>query len=161
LLESDAARREFWQRASLHGWSYTAAKLNYGAKTAPELAKERRELRGVSFGTFLQRLKWAGGFAWKAALVGGFGCALAWMLWLGIHSFGSRDDEALVADTNQELPFKTDGIAALTRGTGVVWEKNGAEIGSVLAPGWLHLKSGAVQVEFFSGARVILEGPAA
>ena len=32
--------------------------------------------------------------------------------------------------------------------------------GSALKPGWLHLKRGAVQVDYRSGARVVFEGPA-
>src|SRR6185437_9610804 len=56
----------------------------------------------------------------------------------------------------------TNFVATLTRGTSVVWEgdTNVVEIGSALTSRWLHLKSGAVQIEFYSGARVILEGPA-
>jgi hypothetical protein len=32
-------------------------------------------------------------------------------------------------------------------------------LGAALAPGWLRLKAGVLQVEFFNGAHVVLEGP--
>src|SRR5580765_6194236 len=95
LLESDAARREFWQRASLHGWSYAAAKLNYGALSAPELAKERRDLRGTAFDAFVNWLRRASEFGWKAALIGA-GCAAAVIMWMGIRSLQPVDDTTVV-----------------------------------------------------------------
>ena len=42
----------------------------------------------------------------------------------------------------------------------MVWADNANEIGSLLDPGVLRLKSGMVQIETYSGARMILEGPA-
>lgn len=161
LLESDEARRYFWERASLHGWTYAAAKLNYGAKPAAEVARERRQLRGASFAPLLGWLRFAGNHAWKVALAGAL-CAAAVILWNQFRQTDFADEEDLANDTPAE-PAITNGIATLTRGTGVVWEHetNGMEIGSLLSTGWLQLKSGAVQIEFESGARVILEGPAA
>ena len=32
--------------------------------------------------------------------------------------------------------------------------------GATLEPGWVRLKSGMVAIDFFSGARVLIEGPA-
>ena len=56
---------------------------------------------------------------------------------------------------------RANGAAVLARAVGVEWE-DGVErsAGTELAPGELRLKSGAVLVEFYSGARVIIEGPA-
>ena len=164
LLESDAARREFWDRASLHGWTHAAAKLNYGAKPAAEVARDRRELRGVAIESFISWLTRVSRFGWKAALTGS-ACGAAIMLWLGIRALQPQvadDDTADMVAAAPELVANTNFVATLTRGTAVVWEgdTNVVEIGSALAPRWLHLKSGAVQIEFYSGARVILEGPA-
>jgi len=163
LLESDAARRAFWERASMHGWTYAAAKLNYSAKPTAEVARERRGIQSASLETFVRWLRRAGRFGWKVALAGA-ACAVALVLWHGIRSLQSPDetsDEIADAGAPLEPAAVTNAIATLTRGTGVVWEHNtnGVEIGSLLSPGWLHLKSGAVQIEFYSGARVILEGP--
>lgn len=164
LLESDAARREFWERASLHGWTYAAAKLNYGVKPAEEVARERRGLRGAPFEAFESWLRRASRLGWKMILAGAAGTA-AVALWLGIRALQPvpLDENDGLADLAPLPTVHTNYIATLTRGTGVVWdgESNNIEIGSALAARWLHLKSGAVQVEFNSGARVILEGPAA
>jgi hypothetical protein len=159
LLESDAARRQFWERASLHGYTYAAAKLNYGVRPAEEVARERRQLRWVSLAA-LHWLRGASRFGWKIALAG-TACVVAWMLWNHFHPSDATDEEDLASDVPAE-PAVTNGVAMLTRETGVVWggDTNGVETGSLLSPRWLNLKSGAVQIEFDSGARVILEGPA-
>jgi hypothetical protein len=54
------------------------------------------------------------------------------------------------------------GVAVLLQATGAEWEPTGlpTQLGSVLPPGRLRLKSGFAQIEFYSGATVILEGPA-
>jgi hypothetical protein len=53
-----------------------------------------------------------------------------------------------------------EGCAVLTKALETHWEGKGPAVGSVLPKGRLAFESGVVQVEFFSGARVILEGPA-
>ncbi len=56
---------------------------------------------------------------------------------------------------------RANGAAVLARAVGVEWEDGVERMpGTVLAPGELRLKSGAVLVEFYSGARVVIEGPA-
>jgi Concanavalin A-like lectin/glucanases superfamily len=54
------------------------------------------------------------------------------------------------------------GVAVLRDIAGVVWadEAPARSAGATLEPGWLRFKSGMVVIEFFSGARVLLEGPA-
>src|SRR5262249_9763629 len=84
LLESDAARRQFWERASLHGWTYAAAKLNYSARPAEEVARERRQLRGVSFAGLLNRLRNANRPGWRLAFTGAL-CIAAVMAWNRFH----------------------------------------------------------------------------
>jgi hypothetical protein len=162
LLESDAARREFWNRASLHGWTHAAAKLNYSAKPAAEVARERRELRGVAIESFISWLTRVSRFGWRA-LLAGTTCAAAVLLWVGIRALQPpvADDDTSELVAAATAMSNTNFVATLTRGTGVVWdgETNAVEIGSSLPSRWLHLKSGAVQIEFYSGARVILEGP--
>lgn len=55
-----------------------------------------------------------------------------------------------------------NGAAVITRASGAVWSPGepARGAGTVLPPGWLRLESGLVQIDFYSGARVILEGPA-
>jgi hypothetical protein len=68
-------------------------------------------------------------------------------------SLRSRRDEA------PDVP-SFDGCAVLAQAVDPVWEGRAPQTGSVLAAGLLALRSGWVQIEFFSGARVVLEGPA-
>ena len=56
----------------------------------------------------------------------------------------------------------TRAIALLARSADARWADNSPrpQAGSTLGPGWVRLKSGLVQIEFFSGARLVMEGPA-
>ncbi len=53
-------------------------------------------------------------------------------------------------------------VAMLTRTVEARWDQDTKppRIGSALEPGWLRLESGLAQVVFYSGARVVIEGPA-
>ena len=57
----------------------------------------------------------------------------------------------------------TAAVAVLSRGVNLQWETGSAApaTGAPLTPGWLRLKSGLAQIEFYKGARVLIEGPAA
>jgi hypothetical protein len=56
----------------------------------------------------------------------------------------------------------SSAVAMLTRAVDARWGGNSAplRVGSALGPGWLRLESGLAQVVFYSGARVVIEGPA-
>jgi hypothetical protein len=53
-------------------------------------------------------------------------------------------------------------VAMLTRAVDARWSKRTAtpRVGGALEPGWLRLEAGLAQVVFYSGARVVIEGPA-
>jgi hypothetical protein len=53
-------------------------------------------------------------------------------------------------------------VAMLTRAVDAHWAQGTGplRVGSALEPGWLRLESGLAQVVFYSGARVVMEGPA-
>ena len=53
-------------------------------------------------------------------------------------------------------------VAMLNRVADAVWQQPGENplLGAPLDPGWLRLKSGLVQIVFYSGARLVIEGPA-
>jgi hypothetical protein len=53
-------------------------------------------------------------------------------------------------------------VAVLLQVQDAVWDKSDLPMrpGTPLSPGWLHLKSGVAHIEFYSGATVILQGPA-
>lgn len=54
----------------------------------------------------------------------------------------------------------TASVAVLTRGVNLEWESAAITPGTPLSPGLLKLKSGIAQIEFYQGARVLIEGPA-
>jgi hypothetical protein len=56
----------------------------------------------------------------------------------------------------------SSAVAMLTRAVDAHWGQSARppRVGSALEPGWLRLDSGLVQVVFYSGARVVIEGPA-
>jgi len=116
LLESDAARREFWERASLHGCTHAAAKLNYGAKPAAERAQGRGgNCAAIRFEAFVSWLRAARvRLGWKVIWAGS-ACAAAVMLWLGIRWLqpAGADEEYAVADTAMEPTVNTNFIAML------------------------------------------------
>jgi hypothetical protein len=55
----------------------------------------------------------------------------------------------------------TTAVAMLTRAVEAHWGGKSAppRVGSALGPGWLRLDAGLAQVVFYSGARVVIEGP--
>jgi hypothetical protein len=55
-----------------------------------------------------------------------------------------------------------NSVAVLLQVHDAVWDETDLPMrpGEPLAPGWLHLKSGVAHIEFYSGATVILQGPA-
>lgn len=52
-------------------------------------------------------------------------------------------------------------VAMLNRAVDVQWDQRSEapRLGSPLEPGWLRLKSGLAQIVFYSGARLVIEGP--
>ncbi|HEY1191954.1 MAG TPA: LamG-like jellyroll fold domain-containing protein [Gemmata sp.] len=56
----------------------------------------------------------------------------------------------------------TTAVAVLTRSVGAHWTDppGGVTVGAALTPGWLKLESGLAEIEFYRGARVVVEGPA-
>lgn len=85
-----------------------------------------------------------------------------WKLLLGIAAAAAILVGVLVSMPTSKAPESPsyEGCAVLTRALDVTWGDSAPSPGSVLPKGKLALTSGSVQLEFFSGARVILEGPA-
>jgi hypothetical protein len=63
-------------------------------------------------------------------------------------------------DLRPETEETTASVAVLTRGVNLEWDSATITPGTPLSPGWLKLKSGIAQIEFYQGARVLIEGPA-
>ena len=73
---------------------------------------------------------------------------------LGVWSFWFRQPALRNGTTST-------AVAMLTRAVDARWSQSTdpLRVGSALAPGWLRLESGLAQVVFYSGARLVIEGP--
>jgi len=144
LLRSDsAARDEYILRLELH--SRLASEPHLFAATAENITSpenvpripSRRKLR-------TQQTKWVLAIAACIALVATGWFALRW----------SRPNDRTGATSK--------AVAMLNRVVDAQWNANteAPRLGAPLEPGWLQLKSGLAQIVFYSGARVVIEGPA-
>ena len=72
------------------------------------------------------------------------------------------EDVDIPPATSDTLDYKHEEVAVLSRAVDVVWDKASERrnIGSGLGPGRLALRSGLIQIEFFSGVSLVVEGPA-
>lgn len=144
LKESAEARRCFWDYTTLHALAHEAAKLKW-AETPLVVAQALPASRS--------RRPWAG---WKLPFL--------WPVRGGSWSWGLAiaGVDVLVAACLFWAWYPNRGIAVLTKAVGAEWASgtNGPATDAVLAPGWLHLKRGAVQVTFNSEATVLFEAPA-
>ena len=134
-LKRDAAARQHYREfmglhAALH-WDYlhSAVRTEPSADAALTVATNTPSLA-------LTRRRWllAAAAVFLAAFVG--------VKWLPVRS-----------------PQPVANVAVLARAVAAEWEGVALIPGRGLAPGWLRLKTGVVQVEFARGARVMLEGP--
>ncbi len=66
----------------------------------------------------------------------------------------------LIESTRSESEATTASVAVLTRAVNLEWESPAMTAGTPLVPGVLKMKSGLAQIEFYHGARVLIEGPA-
>ena len=134
LGASTSARRQFWEYTALHGATHEAAKWKWAGQETSTAQVAPNVVR-VSFGRWL-----------RPAALAAAACVALLVSWF----FFGRDAGSPAA-----------GVAVLTRAVGVEWTDGVRPVpGAILSPGWLKLKAGAVQVEFYAGARVVVEGPA-
>lgn len=93
---------------------------------------------------------WWKSMAWTVALA-----ACLVLTALGVWNFWFRQPALRNGATSK-------AVAMLTRVVDARWVSNAVplRVGSALEPGWLRLESGLVQVVFYSGARLVIEGPA-
>lgn len=87
-------------------------------------------------------------------------CGLAAGLLMALTIWQQRPNVTDLSAADAEPTDNT--VAVLLQAPGATWEKSDlpTRVGAPLHPGWLHLKSGLAQVEFYSGATVFLKGPA-
>lgn len=91
---------------------------------------------------------------WKPAPILALAACLAVMA-AGIWAFWFRQPPVRNGATST-------AVAMLTRAVDARWDRNAElpRVGGALEPGRLRLKSGLAQVVFYSGARIVIEGPA-
>jgi ferric-dicitrate binding protein FerR (iron transport regulator) len=139
LLASSKARQLFLERAEWHGLLREQALQVGGARLLEEVAAEKKMV------PFARRAWFAAGLA---ACV-----ALGW--WLLPR--GGMEPPETIADAEPER----DEVALLGQAIDVEWEGDTFTPGSALPKGLLKIRKGTLRLDFYSGARVVLEGPAA
>jgi hypothetical protein len=144
LLRSDAAARdEYILRIEVH--SRLASEPDLFAAATDEIETPENVLRlPIEPKTRIRRTRWVLALAACIALL----AAGWWMFRLSHSSDGKGATSKAVAMLNRvvDAQWQTDSEAP--------------RLGVPLEPGWLRLKSGLAQIVFYSGARVVIEGPA-
>ena len=165
LLSDSRARTEFWQTARVHSALRLWGESEWGRKAARQACAATRVTSPRSWAAlkdWLLRKPFAGGAA--ALVLLAVGSVVAWIHFRpDFLSNGSVEMGGLNRPILHEGPLETShGIAVLKRMADVIWEPGARQYqpGDTLVPGWLRFRSGAVQIEFTRGARVLLEGPA-
>jgi hypothetical protein len=145
LLASAAAREAFWAMARWHALLRQWGEAEWGRLDgiARDVAAPTLKPRETSR---LGRARWA----WAALAVVAVAAAL-------FYFTPNRE-----AEKEQVKATSRNGIAVLASTAEAVWADpaEARQAGQSLQAGWLRLASGAVQIEFARGARVVLEGPA-
>ncbi|HEX8297311.1 MAG TPA: LamG-like jellyroll fold domain-containing protein [Chthoniobacteraceae bacterium] len=156
LRASARARDEFWEMAHLHALLRQLGESAVGCglhpdelEALPPPPRPKRPAKIVSFpATWLIPISAA--------------AAVIFVLSLIPLRFRGSDRREVAATSDIAPEVALNGVAVLARSAGAVWQDTESQwqVGQALEAGWLRLKSGAVQIEFSRGARLILEGPA-
>lgn len=90
----------------------------------------------------------------RGILTGAFGmvaCLLGGIIWWGLQD----------RPTVERAGITSKAVAMLNRVVDAQWDQDDStrQLGSPLEPGLLRLESGLAQIVFYSGARVVIEGP--
>jgi hypothetical protein len=144
LLRSDAtARDEYILRLELH--SRLASEPNLFAQTNEDKSTSPENI--LPFHP--SRRSWTRKTTWALALAA---CvALLASGWWGLR----------FSHSNERKGTTSKAVAMLSRVVDPQWNSpaEAPRLGAPLEPGWLRLKSGLAQIVFYSGARVVIEGP--
>ena len=139
LLGSSRAREIFQDRSDQHGLT-----REWGLQSRTEATMATTPAQKVI------------PFARRAWLGAGLAACLALGWWL-------LPREAEIGPTIAEDAAAPAGehVAMLAQALDVEWEGGSFGVGSPLPKGWIKISKGTLRLDFYSGARVILEGPAA
>ena len=153
LLRSDSvARDQYILRLELH--SRLASEPDLFVSTEPEASEASLTGRGITLPRNVpyidsprrgrkRKLSWVVALAACVALL-----AAGW--------WGSR-----LSQPSERKGTTSKAVAMLNRAVDVQWDQRGdpPRLGAPLEPGWLRLKSGLAQIVFYSGVRMVIEGP--
>jgi len=144
LRANAAARDEYLFRAELH--SCLASEPDLFAPVSGE-ATSRDVQNLLSLPTRSDGNR--AGLKWALALA-------ACVAFLAAGRWGSR-----LSHPSERKGTTSKAVAMLDRVVDAQWDQRGEapRLGAPLEPGWLRLKSGLAQIVFYSGARVVIEGP--
>lgn len=145
LRANAAARDEYLFRTELH--ARLASEPDLFARESESSVVARENILPLPTEARPRRMTWAVALAACVALI-----AAGWWALRLSHS-GERQGTTSKA------------VAMLNRVVDAEWNQRdetsrAPRLGAPLEPGWLRLKSGLVQIVFYSGARVVIEGPA-
>src|SRR5208282_5219317 len=151
LLTDSAARDEYLVRVELHVRLGSDARLFASAlvgATNPVL--RALQSTGTSIITPLPQRSFARNQVVRWAI--GLAACLAMLAAVGAHWF---------KPTSLRKP-SSSAVAVLSQAVAPRWSSGAAPhpVGAPLEPGWLRLRSGAVQVTFYRGVRLMIQGPA-
>lgn len=144
LLGSSRAREIFLEHAEMHGltreWALRENSMGLLDEATPA---DRREAIPLS--------------RWLA-----IGAGIAACIAISFVVFQSRETKPEKGFVRQITTPAREEVALLGQAIGVVWEQDSSNYtaGSALPKGWLKLKEGTLRLDFYSGARVYLQGPA-
>jgi hypothetical protein len=169
LAQNPAALAWYCQWMQVHSLLYLDLQHSSEAVITPQLARslplERPSPVGALFGSRKRRWAWGVSAATIAALA-----ASLFIMAVGPDSVSTssstanRPTEGYRSAPEQIAAFqRTDGkaVAVLSRAADAVWtDAKPLSVGSPVSPGRFAIDSGLVQLEFLSGANVVVEGPA-
>ncbi|GAA5483146.1 LamG-like jellyroll fold domain-containing protein [Haloferula sargassicola] len=145
LLHSSRARRIFHEHAGHHGALREWALRENGSSPVVEMPVRRPRTAG---------------YAWIAA---GLAACLALVLWLNPREVAApAQAETKPSPEAPTTSQPADDVALLAEQIGVEWTAGapGFATGSALPTGLFSIEKGLVRLDFYSGAKVYLEGPA-
>ena len=147
ILSSPEARRQFWKAARIHSLIREWGAETWGHAEANVVPFPRARW---------MRSRWVPAFAAAAAVLLAFAGGWWWQRPALENAGREFSEEAAI----EWVPG--EHVAMLARSAEVEWIEpaGGATAGTRLAPGWLKIRRGTVQVDFLSGARVVIQGPA-
>ena len=155
LLSSPQARQAFWEHARFHALLAQWGQEEWGRRMAVEPSATGPSPPSGSHRRHRAKLsRW---LPWLAAAAACLALFVELRLKLGRDS-ASPTDSVAAPDSPRVTPA---GIAVLASAVEAKWAEGSALApGAVLPAGPILLETGAVQVEFYSGARLIIQGPA-